>query len=170
MQLRITFKRLITWVWHCMCVRLILQINMILNVVLVIKLYLRCELIWSNCTISEAAESSVLHLCVILGCCYNYWVAPVSVCVYCEYSSRLPVRLVWICLLTCLYTFVYSYSLSLGFNFLYYIYNYISFSSVFIFTFTPMFSYIIYIHTHTYFLLLLSLSLNDACNFIFTHQ
>ena len=79
----------------CVCVwGLILQINMILNVVLVNKLYLRCELIWSNCIISytEAAWSSVLHLCVILGGCYNYYELRLFLCVFIVSAAAVYLR------------------------------------------------------------------------------
>ena len=68
----------------CVCVSNFTNKHMILNVVFVNKLYLRCELILSNCIISysEAASSSVLHLCVILGCCYNYHELRLFLCVF----------------------------------------------------------------------------------------
>ena len=113
------------------------------------------------------------------------WVAPLSVCVYCEYNSCLPVCLVWICLLTCVFILLSVLILSFYFCLIlsfFYIF-YISFSSIFLFTFTSTFSFFVgfLIYIFIYFLhylllfsssssLSLSLSLNDACNFIFTHQ
>ena len=85
--------------------------------VLIIKLYLRCELIWSNCisSYSEAAGSSVLHLCVILGYCYNYYELCLFLCVFIVSTSAVYLCLVWICLLTCV--FILLSVLILFFNF-----------------------------------------------------
>ena len=68
----------------CVCEANFTNKHMILNVVLVNKLYLICELIGSICIISysEAAWSSVLHLCVILGCCCNYYELRLFLCVF----------------------------------------------------------------------------------------
>ena len=115
----------------CMCVANFTNKHMILNVVLVIKLCLGCELILSNCIISYsgAAGSSVPHLCVILGCCYNYYELSLFLCVftvstaavYCALSVNMPVD---VSLYFCLFFFFFSL----------FFFLYISFSEVILFT------------------------------------
>ena len=124
-QLRITFKRLLTWVWQCVCVCVANFTNrhMILNVVLVIKLYLGCELIWLNYTWDVNWFDQIVSLVRVgqqgLQCCIYVkylvvattimscacfclvWVQQLFTCVF---SVNIPVDL-------CLYTFVYSPSL-----------------------------------------------------------
>jgi len=93
-QLRITFKRLLSLtvcVCTCVCVCNFTNKHMILNLVLVIKLYLGCELKFDQIVSLVRVGQQVLSAAFMC----NTWlllqllgVMPVSV--YCEYSSRLP--------------------------------------------------------------------------------
>ena len=110
----------------------------------------------------------MLHLCVTLGCCYNYYELCLFLCVFSvEYSSCLPVFSVNIPVDMCLYTFVSLYFYIFHFHQCFYLHLILHFLSLLVFL------YILNI-IYSYFLLLrlisLSLSPNDACNFIFTHQ
>ena len=83
------------------CVSNFTNKHMILNVVLVIKLYLGCKLIWSNCIIRVGQQGLQRCICVILGCCYSCYklhlfmnvfstsTASVYLCVSCEYACWL---------------------------------------------------------------------------------
>ena len=133
----------------CVCVANFTNKHMILNVVLVIKSYLECELILSNCIISysEAAWSSVLHLCVKLGCCYNYYELCLFLCVftvstaavYCALSVNMPVDL-------CLYTLVSSSSSSSFFFYIYFIFRSIFIYASFYIFFLCGFSFFVTVH------------------------